>query len=227
MKYARSASSCSRSTYFVRVVERLMFTIGNPCSIAQPKAVQHPPRCGPRPGAEHADAPQLRRPAPPPHPTPGARRALPAEVAPSSSTTWSAPASSRTTATDRSNAAHERMVDLDPAVQDADADACAGRAVPGPLPRHLLGQIHRHADPVDRLRGKARGRELLLFVVLVQFDGESRSSTPFIRISAEISTGVPSGTVRISQRTSPPSRAGTRPRRPSPAPSRSGWRRSR
>src|SRR5207247_8844144 len=65
------------------------------------------------------------------------------------------------------DAADERMVELDAAVEDADADACAGRAAPRPLARHLLGQRRRQADPVDRLRRQAPGRELLLSGVVV------------------------------------------------------------
>src|SRR5207244_5169921 len=66
--------------------------------------------------------------------------------------------------------AHEWMVELDAAVEDAHPDAGTGRAAPRPLPGHLLGQRHRHADPLDRLRGQTPGWELLLFLELVQLD---------------------------------------------------------
>jgi len=60
------------------------------------------------------------------------------------------------------------MVELDAAVEDADAHARAARAVPRPLPRHLLGQRHRHPNPVDGLGRQAPGRQLLVFFELVQ-----------------------------------------------------------
>ena len=68
------------------------------------------------------------------------------------------------------DSADERMVELDAAIEDADPDAGARRAASGPFPRHLIGQRHRHPDPVNRLRGQAPGREVLSFVVFVQFD---------------------------------------------------------
>src|SRR5919206_311810 len=51
LKYATSASSCSRSTYCFFVVERLMLTTSKPCSIAHSR----------RPGATTPAAPPLPR----------------------------------------------------------------------------------------------------------------------------------------------------------------------
>ncbi len=56
------------------------------------------------------------------------------------------------------DATDERVLELDAAVEDADADTGPGRTAPCPLPGHLLRQRHRHADPVDRLGRKAPGR---------------------------------------------------------------------
>ena len=79
------------------------------------------------------------------------------------------------------DATDERMVELDAAVEDADPDSGARRAAPRPLSRHLVGQGHRHPDPVNRLGRKAPGRKFLLFFggVLVQLDGGAHR-TPII-----------------------------------------------
>ncbi len=117
-------------------------------------------------GAEDADARQLDVGSERAH-DPGARRAVPAKVA---LVVVDDLQLAFLVAQDRDrvvDAADERMVMLDAAVEDADPDAGAGRAAPRPLPRHLVGQRHRHADPVDGLRRQAPGREVLLFGVLV------------------------------------------------------------
>ena len=117
-------------------------------------------------GTEDADARQLDVGRERPH-DPGAGRAVPAEVA---LVVFDDLQLAVLVAQDRDrvvDAADKRMLVLDAAVEDADPDAGAGRAAPRPLPRHLVGQRHRHANPVDGLCRQAPGREVLLFGVLV------------------------------------------------------------
>ena len=119
----------------------------------------------------------------------------------------------RMTATGVVDAPDEGMVELDAAVEDAGPDAGAGRAAPGPLSVTCSGSRHRYADPVDRLRRQAPGREVLLFGVLVQLDrGGHRSiiarSAPEFRGERSASgSGRP-----------PRSRAGSRPSTAEPCP---------
>ena len=56
--------------------------------------------------------------------------------------------------------ADERVVALDPAVEDADADALAGRAAPRPLAGHLRGPVAVERDPPGRAGGQAPGGKL-------------------------------------------------------------------
>jgi hypothetical protein len=53
------------------------------------------------------------------------------------------------------------MVELDPAVEDAEADARPGGVAPGPLAGHLVGQREGNGDPLDRLGRQAPGGKRL------------------------------------------------------------------
>src|SRR4029453_9771108 len=65
--------------------------------------------------------------------------------------------------------ADDRMSGLDAAVQDADADALAGRAAPGPPAVDPRGPLHLARHPADGISREAPGRKLfvLLFLDLV------------------------------------------------------------
>ena len=54
----------------------------------------------------------------------------------------------------------EWVVTLDAAVEDADADALAGRPVPGPLAGYLRGPRALECDPLGRAGGQAPGGKL-------------------------------------------------------------------
>ena len=133
-------------------------------------------------GAEDADARQLDVGGERAH-DPGAGRSVPAEVALAVVDDLQLAVLVAKDCDRAVDAADERMVELDAAVEDADPDAGAGRAAPRPLSCHLLGQRHRHADPVHRLRRQAPGRKVLLFGVLVQLDRRAHR-TPIIAGSA-------------------------------------------
>ena len=61
--------------------------------------------------------------------------------------------------------ADERMVELDAAVEDADAYALPVRAAPGPLARHALRPRRRQRDRLVRAGGEApRGKVVVVLV---------------------------------------------------------------
>ena len=77
--------------------------------------------------------------------------------------------------------AHQRMVELDPAVEHADARAGAGRAAEGPLARDPFGE--GEGDP-DRLAGSSReapGGKVFLRLVLVRQNQRVRHCATILR----------------------------------------------
>ena len=77
--------------------------------------------------------------------------------------------------------ADERVLGLDPAVQDADADAVPGRAAPRPLTRDAAGPLRREREGFGGAGGEAPGRERALWCWLghrsmLRLDGSDGSA---------------------------------------------------
>ena len=101
--------------------------------------------------------------------------------------------------------ADQWMAPLDAAVEDADADAGAGRAAPRPVAGEPVGPGARKRDRCDFLRGEAPGGELLL-VHLAQAAGalDAREVAQSSRRGEKTSTSsAPSGPATASCGVSP------------------------
>ena len=70
------------------------------------------------------------------------------------------------TATERCTVADARMVELDAAVEHADAHAGARRAAPGPVSRDALRPLGRQEDRLAGRRGEAPGGKLFFALVV-------------------------------------------------------------